>query len=53
MSLDASGFKDGQRRMWTAGDDPEISRTIASPAELATLFALPRSDGAATTSPPA
>jgi hypothetical protein len=26
MSLDVSGFKDGQRRMWTAGDYPEIAR---------------------------
>jgi hypothetical protein len=53
MSLDVSGFKDGRRRMWTAGDYPEIARTIATPAELATLLALPRSDGAATTSSPA
>jgi ubiquinone/menaquinone biosynthesis C-methylase UbiE len=30
MSVDVSAFKDGQRRMWTAGDYPELSRSIAS-----------------------
>jgi SAM-dependent methyltransferase len=34
VSIDASGIKEGQRRMWSAGDYAEISRTIASAAEL-------------------
>jgi ubiquinone/menaquinone biosynthesis C-methylase UbiE len=33
MSIDVSAIKDGQRRMWTAGDYPDIARTIASAAE--------------------
>src|SRR5690242_4725054 len=34
MSIDVSGFKEGQKAMWTAGDYPEVSRRIASVAEL-------------------
>jgi Methyltransferase domain len=34
MSIDVSGIKEGQRMMWTAGDYPEVSRRIASVAEL-------------------
>jgi SAM-dependent methyltransferase len=34
MSIDVSGIKEGQKMMWTAGDYPEISRRIASVAEL-------------------
>jgi SAM-dependent methyltransferase len=34
MSIDVGGIKDGQRRMWSAGDYAEISRTIASAGEL-------------------
>jgi ubiquinone/menaquinone biosynthesis C-methylase UbiE len=30
MSVDVSGFKEAQRRMWSAGDYPELSRSIAS-----------------------
>jgi SAM-dependent methyltransferase len=33
MSIDVSGFKEGQKAMWTAGDYPEVSRRIASVAE--------------------
>jgi ubiquinone/menaquinone biosynthesis C-methylase UbiE len=33
MSIDVSGIKDGQRRMWTAGDYPDIARTITGAAE--------------------
>jgi SAM-dependent methyltransferase len=32
MSIDVSGFKEGQKAMWTAGDYPEVSRRIASVA---------------------
>jgi SAM-dependent methyltransferase len=32
MEIDVSAIKDGQRRMWTAGDYPEIARTIAAAA---------------------
>lgn len=32
--IDVSGFKEGQKAMWTAGDYPEVSRRIASVAEL-------------------
>jgi SAM-dependent methyltransferase len=34
MSIDVGAIKDGQRRMWTAGDYPEVSRRIASVAEV-------------------
>ncbi len=34
MSIDVGGIKEGQRRMWSAGDYAEISRTIAGVAEL-------------------
>ncbi len=34
MSIDVSGIKQGQRMMWASGDYPEISRMIASVAEL-------------------
>jgi SAM-dependent methyltransferase len=34
MSIDVSGIKQGQRMMWTAGDYPELARTIASVGEL-------------------
>jgi SAM-dependent methyltransferase len=34
VSIDVSGIKEGQRAMWTAGDYPEVSRRIASVAEL-------------------
>ncbi|HLB20781.1 MAG TPA: methyltransferase domain-containing protein [Solirubrobacteraceae bacterium] len=33
MSIDVSGIKEGQRMMWTAGDYPELARTIESAAE--------------------
>jgi SAM-dependent methyltransferase len=33
MSTDFSGFKQGQRTMWTAGDYPEIARRIESVGE--------------------
>lgn len=33
MSIDVSGIKDGQRKMWTIGDYPDIARTIAGVAE--------------------
>jgi SAM-dependent methyltransferase len=36
MSIDVSGIKQGQKMMWTAGDYPEVSRRIASVAELLT-----------------
>jgi SAM-dependent methyltransferase len=36
VSIDVSGIKEGQRAMWTAGDYPEVSRRIASVAELLT-----------------
>jgi SAM-dependent methyltransferase len=34
MDIDADAIKEGQRRMWTVGDYPDIARTIASAAEL-------------------
>jgi SAM-dependent methyltransferase len=34
MSIDVSAIKQGQKMMWTAGDYPEVSRRIASVAEL-------------------
>lgn len=34
MSIDVSGIKEGQKMMWTAGDYPEVSRRIASVAQL-------------------
>jgi SAM-dependent methyltransferase len=34
MSIDLSGIKEGQRRMWSIGDYPDIARTIARVAEL-------------------
>jgi SAM-dependent methyltransferase len=33
MSIDVSGFKEGQRRMWTIGDYPDIARMLAGVAE--------------------
>jgi SAM-dependent methyltransferase len=33
MSIDVSGFKEGQRRMWTIGDYPEIARMLEGVAE--------------------
>jgi SAM-dependent methyltransferase len=33
MSLDVSGIKDGQRKMWTVGDYPDIARTLTGVAE--------------------
>jgi SAM-dependent methyltransferase len=34
MSIDVSGIKQGQKMMWTAGDYPDLARTIASVGEL-------------------
>lgn len=34
MSIDANAFKEGQKAMWTAGDYPDMARTIESAAEL-------------------
>jgi len=34
MSIDFDGIKDGQRRMWTVGDYPDIARTIAGAADV-------------------
>jgi SAM-dependent methyltransferase len=34
MSIDVSAIKQGQKMMWTAGDYPEVSRRIASVAQL-------------------
>jgi SAM-dependent methyltransferase len=34
MSIDFSAIKDGQRRMWSSGDYPDIAKTIAGVAEL-------------------
>jgi len=34
MSIDVSGIKEGQRKMWTAGDYPDLARTIEEVAEL-------------------
>ena len=34
MSIDVSGIKQGQRMMWTAGDYPDLARTIATVGEL-------------------
>ena len=33
MSIDVSGFKQGQKAMWTAGDYPEVARRIVSVGE--------------------
>jgi SAM-dependent methyltransferase len=33
MSIDVSGFKQGQKAMWTAGDYPEVARRIAPVGE--------------------
>jgi SAM-dependent methyltransferase len=33
MGIDVSGFKQGQKAMWTAGDDPEIARRIVKVGE--------------------
>ena len=33
MSLDISGFKQGQKAMWTAGDYPEVARRIVKVGE--------------------
>jgi Methyltransferase domain len=34
MSIDVSAIKDGQRRMWTAGDYPDLARSITGAAEV-------------------
>jgi hypothetical protein len=34
MSIDVSAIKEGQRRMWSAGDYPDIARTIEEVAEV-------------------
>ena len=34
MSIDLGAIKDGQRRMWSAGDYPDLARTIAGAAEV-------------------
>ena len=34
MSIDISGIKDGQRKMWTIGDYPELARTLTGVAEV-------------------
>jgi SAM-dependent methyltransferase len=33
MSIDVSGIKDGQRRMWTVGDYPDIARMLTGAAD--------------------
>jgi SAM-dependent methyltransferase len=33
MSIDVSGIKEGQRKMWTVGDYPDIARTLTGVAE--------------------
>ncbi len=33
MSIDVSAIKDGQRKMWTVGDYPDIARTLTGVAE--------------------
>src|ERR1700720_1708259 len=33
MSIDVKGIKEGQRKMWTIGDYPDIARTITGVAE--------------------
>ena len=33
MSIDVSGFKQGQKAMWTAGDYPDIARRIVAVGE--------------------
>src|SRR6516162_7734242 len=33
MSIDVSGFKQGQKAMWTAGDYPDIARRIVTVGE--------------------
>jgi SAM-dependent methyltransferase len=42
MSIDVSGIKQGQRMMWTAGDYPDLARTIASVGELVAERAQPQ-----------
>jgi SAM-dependent methyltransferase len=42
MSIDVSGIKDGQRRMWSVGNYPDIARTIASAGELVAERAAPQ-----------
>ena len=34
MSVDVSGFKEGQKRMWSMGDYPDLAHTIESVAEV-------------------
>jgi SAM-dependent methyltransferase len=34
MDIDFGGIKDGQRRMWTIGDYPEIARTLTGVADV-------------------
>jgi SAM-dependent methyltransferase len=34
MSIDVSAIKEGQRRMWSTGDYPDIAKTIVGAAEL-------------------
>jgi SAM-dependent methyltransferase len=34
MSIDVGAFKEGQKRMWSAGDYPDLARTIAGAAEV-------------------
>lgn len=34
MSIDVSGIKEGQRKMWTIGDYPDLARTLAGVAEV-------------------
>jgi hypothetical protein len=33
MSIDVSGVNEGQRKMWTIGDYPDIARTLTGVAE--------------------
>jgi SAM-dependent methyltransferase len=42
MSIDVSGIKDGQRKMWTIGDYPDIARTLEGVAETILARAQPR-----------
>ncbi len=42
MSIDVSGIKQGQRMMWTAGDYPDMARTIVSAGELVAERAQPQ-----------
>ncbi len=45
MSIDVSGIKQGQKMMWTAGDYPDMARTIASVGELVAERAQPQAGG--------